>query len=138
MSSTGSNAATDLDVWSIDRDTQRLIDHALRLGPVCTFTVHDDAPITITRKEVGIISCFLRDGSSHPGCCPVCSTTQLFGRRKRYIRNRCERLHCRLQKCACAHEDWPNPQCPCPFEALDTESANKGDSEHEASELVVH
>ena len=52
MSSAGSNAAIELDVWAIDRGTQRLIDHALRLGPVCTFTVCEGAPMKITRKEV--------------------------------------------------------------------------------------
>jgi len=52
VSSAGSNAANELDVWAIDRGTQRLIDHALRLGPVCTFTVCEGAPMKITRKEV--------------------------------------------------------------------------------------
>ena len=52
MSSAGSNAANELDVWAIDRGTQRLIDHALRLGAICTFTVGGGAPIKITRKEV--------------------------------------------------------------------------------------
>ncbi len=56
VSSAGSNAASELDVWAIDRGTQRLIDHALHLGPVCTFTVCEGAPMTITRKEVGTAS----------------------------------------------------------------------------------
>ncbi len=57
MSSAGSNAANDLDVWTIDRSTQRLIDHALRLGPVCTFTVRQGEPIRLSRKEVRRFAC---------------------------------------------------------------------------------
>jgi hypothetical protein len=57
VSLAGSNAATDLSVWTIDRDTQRLIDHALRLGPVCTFTVRQGEPIRLSRKEVRRFAC---------------------------------------------------------------------------------
>ena len=61
MSSAGSNVAADLDIWQIDRGTQRLIDHALRLGPVCTFTVRPGPPMRMSRKEVG------PGGPSHGG-----------------------------------------------------------------------
>ena len=56
MSSTGSNTASELDVWAIDRGTQRLIDHALKLGPICTFTVREGLPIKLTRKQVGVLT----------------------------------------------------------------------------------